>query len=254
MRLGLPNQPAVALLATISLLLTSSPLFSGQVLVAAASNFAPTIRQLAQRYQQKTGHRVILSFGSTGKLFAQISHGAPFDLFLAADKDRPLKLDQQRKIVPAGRFTYAIGKLVLWSPSSDFVDNQGRILAKDSYRHLAIANPELAPYGKAAKEVLQHAKLWQSVQSRLVRGENIGQAFHFVKSGNAELGFIAYSQILTPAKTVAGSWWDIPQTLYSAIEQQAVILQDNEAARDFADFIQSPEAKAMIRDHGYRTE
>jgi len=242
----------------LKLLITSIILSSGQsiaeeIQIAAASNFANTIISIAQRFEINTGHKVTLIFGSTGKHYAQIKNGAPFDVFFAADIKRPELLEKEGIALAGSRFTYAIGKLVLWSPTPNYVDSSGKVLEQMEFRHLAIANPKLAPYGKAAVEILQARGIWNAIKGRTVRGENISQAFQFVNSHNAELGFVAYSQIKHPGHPSAGSWWEIPQSLYTPIEQQAVLLKQNKAARDFLSFIKSDESLEIIRSFGYGT-
>ena len=219
--------------------------------VAVASNFSKPIEAIAARFEDHTGHRLILVFGSTGKHYAQIINGAPFELFLAADMQRPKLLEQQGIAIAGTRFTYARGRLVLWSPRNNYVDAEGKILESGEFRHLAIANPKLAPYGMAAQEVLESRGLWKSLQQRLVRGESIGQAYQFVGSGNAELGFVAYSQINQPNLINTGSYWVIPQTLYEPIEQQVVLLKENTVARDFLSYMQKQEIKKLIFQYGY---
>jgi len=233
------------------LLLASMPAFAGQVRVAVASNFAETIRAIAELYEEKTGHSVLISTGSTGKHYAQIRHGAPFDVFLAADARRPTLLEKEGVAQPGSRYTYAIGKLVLWSPKAGMVDKHGQVLEQGGFRYLAIANPKLAPYGRAAQQLLESRGLWADMQGRLVRGENIGQTYQYVASGNAELGLVAYAQIMQPAVAVTGSFWPVPQDLYDPIEQQAVLLKDKDMARDFLDFIRSDEGRTIIRSYGY---
>jgi molybdate transport system substrate-binding protein len=206
---------------------------------------------IAQRFEQDSGHRVSLSLASSGKHYALITHGAPFDAFFSADAQRPELLDRQGVAVAGSRFTYAIGKLVLWSPRAAYVDAAGAVLEKGDFRHLALANPKLAPYGRAARDLLEHRGLWQALQNRLVRGENIGQTFQFVKSGNAELGLIAWSQIKQPGKTPQGSWWEPPHSLYRPIVQQAVMIKDSPPARAFMAFMRSAEVADMIRSYGY---
>jgi len=219
--------------------------------VAVASNFSKPIKAIATRFEDHTGHRLILVFGSTGKHYAQIINGAPFELFLAADTSRPQLLEQQGIAIDGSRFTYARGRLVLWSPRENYVDAEGEVLTSGKFNRLALANPKLAPYGIAAQEVLESRSLWKSLQQRLVRGESIGQAYQFVSSGNAELGFVAYSQINRPNHVTTGSYWVIPQTLYEPIEQQAVLLKKNTVARDFMSFLQTQEVKIIITKHGY---
>jgi len=155
--------------------------------------------------------------------------------------------------LPGSRFTYAVGKLLLWSPGKGYVDANGDLLARGGFRHLAIANPDLAPYGRAARQVLQARGLWKILQRRLVRGENIGQAFQFVKSGNAECGFVAFSQLKQPGQPIRGSYWDVPQVLYTPIEQQAVILNDRQAVHALVSFVRSIHGMKLIREYGYDT-
>lgn len=236
-----------------ALALGSGPVAAAELRVAAASNFTRAMTAIARVFEQNTQHRVLLSFGSTGKHYAQIRNGAPFDAFFAADARRPELLEQEGLAIPGSRFTYALGKVVLWSPQVDYVDKDGEILALGQFRHLAIANPRLAPYGVAAQQILQARGLWDELSQRLVRGENMGQAFQFVKSGNAELGFVAWSQLLLPGHPVEGSYWDVPQSLYRPIEQQAVLLKDNDAARAFISFMRSEEIIKIIQEHGYDT-
>lgn len=219
--------------------------------VAVASNFRPAMLQLAERFEQDSGQQLTLIFGSTGKHYAQIVNGAPFDAFLAADAERPRRLEQEGHALPGSRFVYALGRLVLWSPDTALVDDSGAILRSDRFRHLAIANPDLAPYGAAAREVLRALGVWEALQGRLVRGENIAQAYQFVASGNAELGFVARAQRVAAGADATGSSWTPPAALYGPIEQQAVLLTDSPATRAFAAFLQSAEARALIRAAGY---
>ena len=219
--------------------------------IAVASNFSEPIKVIATQYEKYSGHRLILVFGSTGKHYAQIINGAPFDVFLAADIRRPQLLEQQGIAIAGSRFTYARGQLVLWSLTADYVDAAGDVLPNGEYQRLAIANPKLAPYGKAAQQVLQSKGLWKVLQPRLVRGESIGQAYQFVRSGNAELGLIAYSQIKQPGHTNTGSYWLIPQALYQPIDQQAVLLKDNAVARNFMSYLRTQQVKKIIKQFGY---
>jgi molybdate transport system substrate-binding protein len=200
-----------------------------------------------------SGHKVTVMIGSTGKLYAQIRNGATVDAFFAADTLRPALLVRDNIAVAGSRFTYAVGKIILWSPEKDYVDSEGRVLGERKFRHLAIANPKLAPYGEAAREVLVARGLWDDLVKLLVRGENIGQAFQFVRSGNAELGFVALSQVKRPGLPMEGSWWNVPRSLYSPIEQQAVLLRNRGAARKFMAFVRSEEARKIIRNYGYDT-
>lgn len=217
--------------------------------VAVASNFLTAAQALTQRFEQDHGHTVKLSFASTGKQFAQIWQGAPFDLFLAADVQRPLVLEQQRRIVPGTRFTYAIGNLVLWSPDPERVDAQGAVLGSADFRYLSMANPKLAPYGRAASELISALGLEGKLKGRTVYGESVGQALQFVHSGNAELGLVAHAQVME----AAGSLWVVPESYYAPIEQQAVQLSAVPAAAEFMAFLQSKPALEIIRRYGYRT-
>lgn len=221
--------------------------------VAVASNFKAAARALAARYELSTGTQVILLFGSTGKHVAQISNGAPVDVFLSADSARVARLESAGKTVPGTRFVYAIGKLVLWSSKPGLVDADGDILRSPEFRHIAIANPRLAPYGKAAMQVLESLELKDSLSGRMVRGENIEQAFQYVSSGNAELGFVANSQLAKSIWGSQGSSWEVPQELYAPIEQEAVLINDTRAAREFLGDLRSDAARKIIRDYGYGT-
>lgn len=247
----LPNRLSGLLLAALLLGSTSPPLAADQIRVAVASNFRQAMAAAAERFEQESGHQVVLIPGSTGKHYAQIRHGAPYDAFFAADEDTPQRLEEERRIVPGSRITYAIGRLVLWSADPALVDPAGDVLMSGAFRHLAIANPDLAPYGAAARSLLQALGLWEALTVKLVRGQDIGQAFQFVISGNAELGFVALSQLVTPGSEFSGSSWQPPQTLYPPIEQQAVLLKDSPAGRAFMTFMQGDEARAIIRAYGY---
>jgi len=231
----------------------STTVAADEIRVAVASNFSNAARALAQHFTHQSGHKVMLVFGASGKHYAQIRNGAPFDAFFSADVKRPERLEKEGLIVPDSRFTYAVGKLVLWSPDPHQVDATGAILENGDFRHLAMANPKLAPYGRAAQEVLKRLGHGQRLQNRIVRGENIGQTFQYVKSGNAELGFVAYSQIKYPDRPITGSWWAIPDSLYDAIDQQAVLLKENSSARAFLEFVRSRQGREIIRSFGYET-
>ena len=221
--------------------------------IAVASNFANTMAALTARFEQQSGHKVAMATGSTGKHYAQIMNGAPFDMFFAADVERPERMENEGLIVPGSRFTYAIGRLVLWNPLDveDHATMDADILTTGDYQYLAIANPRLAPYGKAAQQVLKQKELWPRLQSRIVRGENIGQTFQFVKSGNAQLGFVALSQVNALEAHQQGSYWLIEQSLYDKIEQQAVLLKSTPATQAFMRYVQSQEARTIIRQNGY---
>ncbi|GJQ58607.1 MAG: molybdate ABC transporter substrate-binding protein [Candidatus Scalindua sp. AMX11] len=239
------------LVVSIVLIFGVGRVVADEIQVAVASNFTTVIQDMAKRFTERTGHKVTLIFGSTGKHYAQIINGAPFDAFFAADVRRPELLAKEGVALSGSRFTYAVGKVVLWSPRMAYVDSAGKILEQREFRYLAIANPKLAPYGRAAQEILEAKKIWVDLQRSIVRGENIGQTFQFVKSGNAELGFVAYSQIKRPGNPIEGSFWEIPQSLYTPIEQQAVLLKENNIARSFLAFVKSEESRNLIREYGY---
>jgi len=232
---------------------------AAEVRVAVAANFAAPCEEIARAFETRSGHRVTVSAGSTGKLAAQIENGAPFDVLLAADAERPALLEKGGAAVAGSRFTYARGRLVLWSSDPALVDGAGKVLAGGGFRHLAIANPSLAPYGAAAEEVLRGRGLWQQLRQRLVQGEDIGQTYQFVASGAAELGFVALSQLRAAAGgagggQIKGSMRIVPEASYRPIDQQAVLLagaRGNLAARAFLDFLKGGEARAVIERFGY---
>jgi molybdate transport system substrate-binding protein len=244
---------SLALATACLFMLGAGQTSADEIRVVVASNFTSAIKALAGRFEERTGHKVTLIFGSTGKHYAQIVNGAPFDAFFAADLKRPKRLEEEGVVRTGSRFTYAMGRVILWSPQEGVVDPEGHVLEGAPFRYLAIANPKLAPYGRAAEEVLTARGLWGALQGSMVRGENIGQAFQFVKSGNAELGFVAYSQVKHPGHPVEGSFWEVPQSLYTPIEQQALLLTDSDAARAFLTFVKRDESLALIRSFGYGT-
>lgn len=236
----------------------SIPAHAGEAMVAVAANFLNPLKEIGERFEQDTGHRLVLVPGSSGKHYAQIKNGAPFDAFLSADTDRPRLLEEEGLAVKGTRFTYAIGRLVLWSKDPTMVTGAGaEVLRTNAFKHLAIANPKTAPYGQAAVQVLTRLGLWESLQPRVVQGENIGQAFQFVISGNAELGFVALSQVLDPRNSRAGSRWDVPSAFHDPLKQDAVLLTNGEghpAPRAFLEFLRSPRARAVIERYGYWLE
>ena len=233
----------------------AAPAFAGEVTVAVASNFLSPFKQLVPEFERESGHHVRTVSGSTGKLYAQILHGAPFDVFLAADSARPRRLEKDGQAVAGTRFTYAQGKIVLWSADPKRIGTDGKnILHRRNFRHLALANPKTAPYGKAAVTALQRLNLWEALSPVIVRGENIGQTFQFVATGNAEIGLVALSQVMDPRLTIKGSQWRVPEDLYDAIDQDAVLLthgQSNPAARALLRFLQSDRARRIIQLYGY---
>jgi molybdate transport system substrate-binding protein len=227
---------------------------AGEVNAAVAANFTAPAQQIAELFQKETGHTVKFSFGSSGKFYSQIQNGAPFDVFLAADEKNPKLLEEEGLAVKDTRFVYALGKLVLWSAKPGFVDSKGAVLSKGSYDKIAYADPKLAPYGLAAQETLQKLKLWDKVQSKMVTGESIAQTYQFAATGNAEMAFIALSQITKDGKVSEGSSWVVPGDMYSPIKQAAIQLtaaKDPVAAKAFLTFLKSKKAVAVIRSFGY---
>lgn len=222
--------------------------------VAVAANFTTTLQKLATDFERRSGHRLVLSSGSTGKLATQIRNGAPFDVFLSADDVQPRQLAAFSLALADTQFTYAVGRLVLWSSQSDMVDARGDVLHTGNFAKLAIANPKTAPYGAAAEQVLRKLGVWQHVEARLVYGENIAQTFQFVSSGNATLGFVALAQLSGLNATAQGSRWRVPESLHTPLRQDAVLLRHgagNAGARAFLDYLHSPTARAMIAADGY---
>lgn len=206
---------------------------------------------LVARFELETEHTVLVSFGSTGNHYAQIKNGAPFEAFFSADSERPRLLEREGNAVAGSRFLYAVGRLVLWSPEPDYVDDQGRVLDTAGFRRLAIANPKLAPYGAAARETLIARGLWERLTPRLATGQDVGQAYAFVQTRNAELGFVALAQLKQPGREIGGSYWIVPESLHRPIAQEAVLLRDVPGARAFLDFVKGPEAREIIRSYGY---
>ncbi|VWX55701.1 Molybdate-binding protein ModA [Burkholderiales bacterium 8X] len=246
---------AVALLAALpcfaAFAATDAP---GEVRVAVAANFAQPMKAIADAFERQTGHKVLQSAGATGKLFAQINEGAPFDLFLSADAEAPQKLEQLGRIAAGSRFTYAVGTLVLWSAMPNMVFAGGEILKSKDIEHVAIAAPKLAPYGAAAMETLRRLNLLAQVEPKLVQGESIGQAYGFIASGNAEVGFVALSQVWEDGRIKRGSGWIVPSHLHEPIRQEAVLLaraRNNAAAIAFYDYLRSEPIRDMIRAFGY---
>ena len=228
--------------------------FAQPLHIAVAANFVGPMKIIAQNFERESRHTIMISSGSTGKFYAQIKNGAPFDLFFSADAETVAKLEAENETVPGSRFTYAIGTLALWSSKEGFVDPNGEILKNTSLRHLAIASPKLAPYGKAAQETLEKLNLWGALQGKMVQGENIAQTFQFVSTGNAELGFVALSQIYRDGSIQTGSAWIVPDSYHSPIRQDAAILnraKDNAAAAEFMTWFKRQEVKDIIRSFGY---
>ncbi len=226
--------------------------WSGEVHVAVASNFLSPLKEIAARYEQDTGNRLILISGSTGKLYAQARHGAPFDVLLAADSKRPALLEREGVGIIGTRFTYAVGALVLWGLESGRVQES---LARMSKGKLAIANPKTAPYGRAAQQTLKNLGLWKKLQLFLVQGENIAQTLQFVATGNATLGFVAKSQMKDPRFKFKGSRWEVPVDMHEPILQQAILLKPglaNSSAKQFLKYLDGTVAKKIMRSYGFR--
>ena len=245
----MPRRYTLSLLAV--LLVAASEAEADEVKIAVATNFVAAMNALVERFAETSGHTVLVSSGSTGGHYAQIKNGAPFDAFFSADSERPRLLEAEGVAVPGSRFRYAVGRVALWSTRAGYVDADGEVLGTGDFRHVAIANPELAPYGAAARDVLMARGLWGRLQPRLVTGQDIGQAYSFVQTGNAELGFVAWAQIKQPRGEILGSYWLVPESLHRPIEQEAVLLRDVPAARALLEFVRGPEAREIIRSYGY---
>nr|WP_010130429.1 molybdate ABC transporter substrate-binding protein [Microbulbifer agarilyticus] len=233
---------------------------AGEITVAVASNFAAPMREVATAFERATGeHRLRLAFGSSGKLYAQVYHGAPYDAFFSADQDKVERLIVRNLAIPDTRLTYAEGQLVLWSADSTLIDTGSAVLTTDRFRKLAIANPKLAPYGVAAMQTLGALGLEEATRERRVVGENISQTYQFVASGNAQMGFIALSQIYRNGEILRGSAWRVPRALYQPIRQDAVLLRNKAASspeqkaasQAFWAFLHGPEARSIIASYGY---
>lgn len=241
-------------LLIIASLLASSAVLADEIQVAVAANFTAPMQKIAADFEKESGHTVKLAFGATGKFYAQIKNGAPFEILLAADATTPVKLEKEGAGIANSRFTYAIGKLVLWSAKPGYVDGKGEVLQKGEFAHLSIANPKLAPYGQAAIETLTSLKLLDLIQPKFVQGENIAQTHQFVATGNAELGLVALSQVMKDGKISEGSAWIVPPSLHQPIRQDAVLLangKDKPAAAALLKYLSSDKAKAVIESFGY---
>jgi molybdate transport system substrate-binding protein len=242
-------------LVLIAGLLAMVSAHAAEVSVAVAANFTVPMNAIAAEFAKDTGHRARLAFGSSGKFYAQIKNGAPFQVLLSADDETPAKLEQEDAAPGGTRFTYAIGALALWSGDPKRVDSNGEVLRRGGYTRLAIANPKLAPYGKAAIETLAKLAILDTARTRFVQGENIAQTHQFVMSGNAELGFVALSQIMRDGQLGSGSAWIVPETLHAPIRQDAVILasgKGNPAAEALMRYLKSDKVRAIIKSYGYR--
>jgi molybdate transport system substrate-binding protein len=244
-------------LACLSMLIAVSAR-ADEALVAVAANFAGAVEAIGAEFTKATGHSLKITTGATGKLYAQIGEGAPFAILLSADAKTPAKLEEEGKAIAGMRFTYAVGKLSLWSADAGRIGSDPKAALSDaSTLHVAIANPELAPYGVAAREALTAMGLWERIQPKIVMGQNIGQAFSLVDTGAAEMGFIATSAVQIPGSEPKGSRYDIPQEMFKPIKQDAVLLkagENNAAAIAFMDYLKSAPAKAIAQSFGYGTE
>ncbi|MFZ1828345.1 MAG: molybdate ABC transporter substrate-binding protein [Candidatus Competibacteraceae bacterium] len=248
------KSPWTPLLAGLVLAISSLTVQAAEVQVAVAANFTAPMQKIAAEFEKDTGYKALLSFGATGKFYAQIKNGAPFQVFLTADDKTPAKLESEGDTVPGSRFTYAIGTLVLWSAKPGFVDDQGEVLKKGVFQHLAITNPKTAPYGAAAIATLTQLGLLDNLQSKFVTGENVSQTYQFIFTGNAELGFVALSQVMVNGQLTSGSAWIVPVHLHEPIRQDAVILakgKDQPAAKALVDYLKGQKATAIIQSYGY---
>lgn len=236
------------------LLLAQAPLRAEEVLAAVASNFAAPMEVIAAVFEKDTGHKAKLAFGATGKLYAQITNGAPFEVFLSADAETPARLEKEGLVVAGSRFNYANGRLVLWSATPAYVDARGDVLKRGEFRRIAISNSKTAPYGAAAQETLSSLGLTASVQGKFVQGENIAQTHQFISTRNAELGFVAYAQVFRDGQLTSGSAWVVPKHLHKPIQQDAALLnkgKNNPAAGALLRFLREDKARRIIRSFGY---
>jgi molybdate transport system substrate-binding protein len=241
-------------LTALLLALTTHAACAAEVQVAVAANFTAPMQKIAANFEKATGHKAQLASGSTGKFYAQIRNGAPFDVLLAADDETPARLEKEGLAVAGSRFTYSIGQLALWSAKPGYVDAEGAVLKRGAFEHLALANPKLAPYGAAAVETLSKLGVLPALQPKFVQGENIAQTFQFVSTGNAELGFVALSQVFEGGKLKSGSAWVVPPSLHAPIRQDAVLLargKDNPAALALMKYLKEDKARAIIKAYGY---
>ncbi len=250
MHISLHSRIAVVLM----LILVSASARAAEVSVAVASDFAAPIERIAALFQKESGHTLKVSLGASGKLYAQIEAGAAYDVFLSSDEELPKLLLQEGRAVAGSRFVYATGRLVLWSPQADVVDDKGAVLNKGSFGRLAIANPKFSPYGVAAKETLGRLTMWNSIQGKLDKGDDVIQTYELAATEKVDLAFIALSQVMREGKVKEGSWWLVPAEMHKPIHQSAVLLsgaRDEAAAKAFLDFIRSKKAIAVMRGYGY---
>lgn len=242
-------------LAIIATLLSSFTAHAGEVKVAVAANFAQPMKEIAAEFERDTGHKLNLTQGATGKFYAQISNGAPFEVFVSADDETPSRLVKEGKAVAGSQFTYAIGRLALWSPDANFIDQGGDVLKTDKFKFIAIANAKVAPYGRAAVQTMQKLGVLSKIEPRVVQGESISQTFQFVTSGNAQLGFVALSQIWENGKLKTGSAWVVPEAMHEQLKQDVVLLnagKDSQAAAALIDYLKADKARKFIERYGYK--
>ena len=240
---------SLAILSAITLV--AAPALAAETQVAVAANFTEPAKEIATAFAAATGHKAVLSFGASGAFYTQISHGAPFEILLSADPDRPTRLEQEGQAVPGSRFTYAVGRLVLYSKTPGLVDDGGAVLKSGKFQKLSIADPAAAPYGVAAIQTMKKLGVYETLKPKIVQGASIAQAYQFVATGAAEVGFVALSQVIDQP---GGSRWVVPTTDHSLIDQQAVLLfagAKNPAATAFMTFMKSPAAIAIIKRYGY---
>ncbi|CAI8890351.1 MULTISPECIES: molybdate ABC transporter substrate-binding protein [Methylococcus] len=228
--------------------------WGAEVNVAVAANFTGPMEKIASAFQKASGHKAVIAYGTVGKFYAQIKNDAPFDVLISSDAETPSRLEKDGLAIPASRFTYAIGKLVLWSAKPGVVDDKGEVLKRGAFQHLALANPKMAVYGAAAVEVMNKLGVAAALESKFVLGESITQAYQFTASGNAELGFVALSQIYQDGRFAPGSYWVVPTELYPQLKQEAVLLvkgKNNAAAQALLTYLKSDAARQVIRAYGY---
>lgn len=244
-------------IALAAALLLAASAHAAEIKVAVAANFVPPMKDIAAEFEKDTGHKLSLSQGASGKFYAQISNGAPFEVFLSADDETPAKLVKEGKAVAGTQFTYATGRLVLWSPDTSLVDQGGGVLKTDKFKFLSIANAKIAPYGRAAVQTMQKLGVLAAIEPRVVQGESIAQTYQFVSSGNAQLGFIALSQVWENGKLKSGSGWIVPETLHEPLKQDVVLLnagKDSKAAAALVDYLKSDKARRIIERYGYKPQ
>ncbi len=239
------------LIAALSFIASAN---ADEVQVAVAANFTAPMQQIALAFEKATSHKLVASYGATGKFYAQIKNGAPFEVLLSADDETPVKLAKENAAVSATQFTYAKGKIVLWSAKTALVDDKGDVLKRGGFDHLALTNPKLAPYGMAAIEAMKALGVHDALAPTFVTGENLAQTYQFIKSGNALLGFIALSQVMKDGKIIEGSAWLVPTSLYQPIKQDVIVLdkgKDKPAATALMQFLKGDQARAIIQSYGY---